>query len=141
MFPFVQSAGSSIIMILVIKTPGSWVEKMLQFGRMQCSDLLLHLVYLWWWPNFIMNTVYSSFVACSRSDTALVSSPTTVLTSSFKVLLSSWLSLFLEIDSHNSDGRNHIITRDMYRTENRSNWKINGKSTTMKEVMMCCTWQ
>ncbi|XP_067017127.1 structural maintenance of chromosomes protein 5-like [Acropora muricata] len=40
----------------------------------------------------------------------------------------------IEIELHNSDGRNHIITRDMYRTENRSNWKINGKSTTMKEV-------
>ncbi|XP_015772407.1 PREDICTED: structural maintenance of chromosomes protein 5-like [Acropora digitifera] len=42
----------------------------------------------------------------------------------------------IEIELHNSDGRNHIITRDMYRTENRSNWKINGKGTTMKEVMI-----
>lgn len=40
----------------------------------------------------------------------------------------------IEIELHSSDRRNYIITRDMYRNENRSNWKINGKNTTMKEV-------
>ena len=42
--------------------------------------------------------------------------------------------LFFSIDRHNSNGRNHVITRDMYRNENRSNWKINGKASSMKEV-------
>ncbi|RMX36642.1 hypothetical protein pdam_00014991 [Pocillopora damicornis] len=40
----------------------------------------------------------------------------------------------IEIELHNSNERNHIITREMYRNENRSNWKINGKGSTMKEV-------
>ncbi|KAL9986165.1 hypothetical protein ACROYT_G000260 [Oculina patagonica] len=40
----------------------------------------------------------------------------------------------VEIELHNSDGRNHTITRDIFRDDNRSTWKINGKSTTMKEV-------
>ncbi|PFX34941.1 Structural maintenance of chromosomes protein 5 [Stylophora pistillata] len=40
----------------------------------------------------------------------------------------------IEIELHNSIKRNHIITREMYRNENRSNWKINGKASTMKEV-------
>ena len=43
-----------------------------------------------------------------------------------------WFNYF--IVSYNSDGRNHVITRDMFRNENRSNWKINGKPSTMKEV-------
>lgn len=37
---------------------------------------------------------------------------------------------------HNSNGRNYVITRDIFRNENRSNWKINGKTTTMKEVQI-----
>ncbi|XP_020612101.1 structural maintenance of chromosomes protein 5-like [Orbicella faveolata] len=40
----------------------------------------------------------------------------------------------IEIELHNSDGRNHTITRDIFREDNRSTWKINGKTTTMKEV-------
>lgn len=40
----------------------------------------------------------------------------------------------VEIELYNSNGRNHVITRDMFRNENRSNWKINGKPSTMKEV-------
>ncbi|KAJ7388603.1 hypothetical protein OS493_036831 [Desmophyllum pertusum] len=42
----------------------------------------------------------------------------------------------VEIELYSSSGRNHIITRDMFRSENRSNWKINGKATTMKEVWL-----
>jgi len=39
-----------------------------------------------------------------------------------------------EIELYNSNGRNYVITREMYRNDNHSNWKINGKSTTMREV-------
>lgn len=41
---------------------------------------------------------------------------------------------FITFYRHNSNGRNHTITRDIFREDNRSTWKINGKGTTMKEV-------
>ena len=45
-----------------------------------------------------------------------------------------WFRYFITFYRHNSDGRNHTITRDIFREDNRSTWKINGKTTTMKEV-------
>lgn len=44
-------------------------------------------------------------------------------------------SLFLcVISRYNSTGGNYVVTRDMYRSENNSKWRINGKNATMKEV-------
>lgn len=39
-----------------------------------------------------------------------------------------------EIELYNSTGGNYVVTRDMYRSENNSKWRINGKNATMKEV-------
>ena len=38
------------------------------------------------------------------------------------------------VSRYNSTGGNYVVTRDMYRSENNSKWRINGKNATMKEV-------
>ena len=39
-----------------------------------------------------------------------------------------------DVSRYNSTGGNYVVTRDMYRSENNSKWRINGKNATMKEV-------
>ncbi|XP_031560445.1 structural maintenance of chromosomes protein 5-like [Actinia tenebrosa] len=45
----------------------------------------------------------------------------------------------IEVELFNCSGKNYVITREIYREGNRSNWKLNGKPATMKEVQEVTT--